>query len=153
MKATQARVARIRELAAKGWGCQKLERYFGLSRSQLRRICVQHEIPIDSAKANKLNIGNFVHAARTGKYTPQQLAQNYTISLNRVLQLCDDYEISLPLEPVREKHDWPEPPQPVAATAILPGPAKVEALRQRVERGEGLWHPNDVDYQGWRGGA
>ena len=153
MKATQARVARIRHLAASGWGCVKLQRYFGLSRSQIRRLCDQHDIRIDSVRASQLNIGSFVRAARSGAYTPPQLAKQFCISKERVLQLCDDYEINLPLEPVREKYDWLEPPQPAQATAILPGPAKVEILRQRVERGEGLWHPNDVDYEGWRGGA
>ena len=153
VKHSSKKAERVRQLAMSGWGCVKIQRYLGLSRSQVRRICSAHDIPLDGVKVNAMNIGNFVHSARTGKYTPHQLAQNYGIRIDRVLQLCDDYEIDLPCEPERDRYDWPEPPTPMEATSVLPGPAKVAVLRERAARGESLWHPNDVDYFGLRGGA
>lgn len=52
-------------------------------------------------------------------------------------------------DPTRLVDGYYHLPPPAEATDAIPGtPEKVEVLRRRVERGEGLWHPGDATAQG-----
>lgn len=45
--------------------------------------------------------------------------------------------------------DWVPIKIPKPTDAPPGSPAKIEEMRNRVSRGEQLWHPEDVDYSGW----
>lgn len=143
-KFTQRRIDQISKLVDSGYSRKAICEKLGLSKSGLRNFAERHRIKLERWNS-RISSQAFLAFTRSGRYSAREVANEFSIELGEVYYLCKANNIDL-AEDV-------EPPQPAAATGVLPGPAKVEILRQRVERGESLWHPNDADYAGWRGGA
>ena len=141
---TSRRIAEIEALVQQGYSRRQICETLGLSKSGLRNFANRHKIKLERWNSH-VPAQALIMFARGGRYSAREVANEFDIELGEVYYLCRAHSIDL-AEDV-------EPPQPAQATGILPGPAKVEILRQRVERGESLWHPNDADHAGWRGGA